>query len=341
MSRRYKSSSARASVCAILLLLGASNIATAGYSPRDGRFYERSEEGWFFYEPELKPQVETETPSKQPEVAPEPVETLKLPEQQPEVAAAVAPPAALSIKWFRENVNKYRDRAIDNPTPENVSAFLYVQKMAIDKSHKFANTWEKVVLSTPDLDANSRRPLSSGAGFAVDAEAKTNQEKILASLTDKVGIWFFYSSESPYALRQGKILAAVEKGMGFKVLPISMDNAPLPGDVFPSYVSDSGQASVIGVRQVPSTYMVTKDGVIKPLGEGVIAYRDLQDRLMVVAQINGLISDEQYASAQPLLNGDMELADRLSSLLEAEPTDESGFIEPNALLEHIDRASKQ
>lgn len=322
------------------LLVACSSVSgnTSDYGERDGRFFERSAEGWFFYEPEPIPEKKTK-PKEKTEVAEKPVETMKQPESDaiPAPVQTVQPPKNFSIQWFRENVNKYRDRAIDNPTPENVSAFLYVQKMALDKSHKFANTWEKVVLSNPELDANSRRPLASGGSFAVDSRAKANKQATLKNLSADAGIWFFYSSESPYAAQQAEVLFALSKQLGFSVLPISLDGLPLPSGRFPEFVEDQGQAKVVGVQQVPATYMVAGDGTIKPLGEGVISYNDMQERLLVVAQINGLITEEEYQQAQPLLSNNLDLPQKLSTSLEEKGR--SGFIEPAELLEHIEKAS--
>ena len=70
---------------------------------KNGR-YSREEEGWFWYKQE-------------PEPPPPP------PEKKPEPAAAAGEPPKhkpLSAEWLRDNLDKYRFLAIDNPTKDNM-----------------------------------------------------------------------------------------------------------------------------------------------------------------------------------------------------------------------------
>jgi conjugal transfer pilus assembly protein TraF len=64
----------------------------------------------------------------------------------------------LSTAWFRKNLEKYRDRAIDDPSAENVAAYYYLQRVMMDKAHRFTDVAREVVMSDPFLDENQRRP---------------------------------------------------------------------------------------------------------------------------------------------------------------------------------------
>ena len=75
-------------------------------------------------------------------------------------------PTPLSVAWLRKKFETNRDQAIDAPAPENVAAYFYLQRVMMDKAHRFADVAQEVVMLEPRLDENVRRPISS---FAVQA----------------------------------------------------------------------------------------------------------------------------------------------------------------------------
>jgi conjugal transfer pilus assembly protein TraF len=52
------------------------------------------------------------------------------------------------VAWLRDNLPKYKDIAWDNPTIENLRAFLYLQRFAIDRSEQLADIAELAVVVT-------------------------------------------------------------------------------------------------------------------------------------------------------------------------------------------------
>ena len=44
-----------------------------------------------------------------------------------------------SAAWFREHMQSFMDKAIDEPTNENVRAYLYLQRVMMDKGSQFAD----------------------------------------------------------------------------------------------------------------------------------------------------------------------------------------------------------
>ena len=320
----------------------ASDMTRIVYPERDGRFIERGDEGWFFYEEPLV--VEVEEPEPEPKPVPaKPVEDMadKAPPVEKPAVVVVQGPKPMSAEWFRENIKKYQDIAWSNPTPENISAFLYVQKMALDQSQKFAQMTGKVVASTPQLDANSRRPLSQFGQRHVKAEAEQNTDLVFAEIADKAGYWFFYDSASPYSVEQARIVKGLANAHQMAVLPISIDGQPLPGNIFDKFVTDQGQAQKLGVRQVPALFLATTEGLVKPLGEGVFSTEKVKERTLVNAQIHGLISDKQYETTQAVLNNDLGLIDRVKPLAKSQQSQEGGFIPPADLLDYIRKANER
>ncbi|WP_215981862.1 conjugal transfer protein TraF [Marinobacter sp. F3R08] len=327
-----------------MLFLVASGLASASqldYPERNGQFIERGEEGWFWYEPV----PEEEEPEKKPEVKPpEPsVETLakpKKPEPTPEPVTAQppAPPAAMSAEWFRKNIKKYKDQAWENPTPENVSAFLYVQKMAMNRSANFADVWKQVVSTDPMLDANSTAPTTTSGTLRLKAEANSARKDLLTKMKDKVGLIFFFNG-SQYSMEQARTLDAIQQLYGIDVLAVSTDGSTLPEDALAKVVMDQGQSQVMGVRQVPATFVAFNDNTTKPIGVGMFARPLMENRILLVAQMNGAISDEEYMATQKQLKKEEDLigavAPNAYASVKPDQTDEDGFIPAPELLRII------
>ncbi|MCX7100910.1 MAG: conjugal transfer protein TraF, partial [Methylobacter sp.] len=144
------------------MFYGVSDGREQSASVQNSTYYEDKERGWFWYEEPVLDEDVAEPEPLLPE--PPPIQEKKA---EPEPAK---PPEAkpLSAEWFRKNMEKYRDKAIDEPTPQNVSAYMYLQRVMLDKAEKFTEVSQQVVMSDPVLDENSRRPIATFGAFAMD-----------------------------------------------------------------------------------------------------------------------------------------------------------------------------
>lgn len=109
-------------------------------------FFHDKERGWFWREEFIEPPLPKPKKEKHPTPIPARDSTEEI---QP-----------LSVAWLRKNLEKYRDQAIDVPSPENVAAYFYLQRVMMDKAHRFTDVAHEVVISDPRLDENVRRPIS-------------------------------------------------------------------------------------------------------------------------------------------------------------------------------------
>lgn len=257
----------------------------------DSSFYGDKERGWFFYEdPELdEEQINNPIP---PAPKPPPVEEKKA-EPLPEKPPGAKP---LSAEWLRKNMEKYRDKAIDEPTPENVSAYMYLQRVVLDKSEKFAQVTQQVVMSDPVLDENSRRPTATFGAFAMDDMATQGTEKAAKKLAETAGLWFFYASTCEFCIKEVGVLKGLMNAYGFKVLPIALDGLPLPGSEFPDFTIDRGQAKKLGVETTPALFLVKPgpDGGAIQLGQGLLSGEEIIKRAITLAHQNNWLNTDEY-----------------------------------------------
>jgi conjugal transfer pilus assembly protein TraF len=250
-------------------------------------YYEDKERGWFWYEE--PPAKEDGSIEKQAVPAPQ-----KPPEPKPQGKAATAKP--LSSEWFRKNMEKIRDKAIDDPSPENVTAYMYLQRVMLDKAERFASATQVAVMSDSLLDENSRRPIATFGSFAKDEMAARGTEKAAKKLAQSAGLWFFYASDCVYCLKESGVLKGLMNTYGFTVLPISLDGLPLPNGDFPNFTNDQGQAKKIGVDTTPALFLVKPgvEGGIIQLGQGLLSAEEIVNRAITLTYGQGWLSNDEY-----------------------------------------------
>jgi conjugal transfer pilus assembly protein TraF len=295
--------------------IGSVVLAAAGLIPvlvsAEPAFFLRGEEGWFWYQRLPDP---IEPPDPDP----------ALPATPPGPVTATPP---LSTAWFRAHIQDYMDQAIDNPTPDNVRAFLYLQRVMMDKGNRFADVSQQVVMGDPFLDEISRRPLAPFAAQQMDRAAGAARDGVLQDIASQAGLFFFYRSDCPYCQLQAPIMAALQEQFGFEVFAIAVDGLPLPNGAYPDYRPDTGQAQALGVNTVPAIFLVQPPGTLEPVGQGAMTLDELGQRLVSVAHARGWIDDTAYAATRPVQLG--------TSLAAQPPSDQNWPQDPAALVQYL------
>jgi conjugal transfer pilus assembly protein TraF len=269
-------------VCLPLLLPPQSNAAG---------FYLREQEGWFWYEREPE-----SPPAPEPPPPPEPA----TPPQPPLAETASEGPKPLSAEWLREHIGDYRDAAIDAPTPENVALYLYLQRVALDKSSRFAAATQRAVQRDPFLDENTQRPTATFAANLVNRQTGDQRDQVLQRIAQSAGVLFFFRSDCPYCEAQAPLLRLLESRFGFAVLPVSLDGAPLPGGEFPESRQDRGQAEALGVVSTPALFLVRPPDAVVPLSQGLLSFAQLEERIVLAAAEAGWIGPDAYSRTRPV-----------------------------------------
>ena len=276
-------------------------------------FFLDKERGWFWHEIEpspapSKPKIESTAYTK-------------------DVVAKSEPPP-LSVAWLRKNLEIYRDQAIDAPSPENIAAYFYLQRVMMDKAHRFTDVAHEVVISDPRLDENVRRPISSFAVQAANREAARTSQESLSLIAKSTGILFFFRSDCTYCHLQAPLLKVLEDRYGFKIYPVSLDGLPMPGGLYPDFHQDQGQAAQLGVQATPALFLLNPPGKILPLAQGVLSLDDLTNRILTVAHTEGLITDKVYDTTRGQTT--------TSALITSSLTTSEGFpSDPVQLISHL------
>ena len=319
-------------------LLLAAIITAPAMAQESDRFIDREAEGWFWYAPEPAEEELAEEVELVPELAAEAPEPAEEPVYRPQG------PSVFSTKWIRENINKYLDEAIDNPTMENVQAFLYLQRLSMDKSEQFANVAEMAVSGNPMLDEMTRRPTSTFGAQKVDAVAGRLKESLLAEISTRAGVFFFYEDGDEYSAAHAPLIKLLEQS-GFATIAISESGQPIPGfeNAF-DYRPDSGHSEMLGVTTFPAVFIASPEGQFAAVGQGMMSLPDLNNRIILAAKRENWISDDEFNKSKPLTNND-NLADIMAAseskaVKPAGDEDNDNFVSPEQLMKFIQAKTK-
>lgn len=242
------------------LILLVPMLANAMQYPQ---WFQRHAEGWFWYIDPPKEEKQEEREASPP--TPLPVE--------------IDPKAEL--KAFQTRLEEAQAVAIMTPTEENVMAYLYLQKRAMDLSQSFSETWQRVVWTTPALDHTLVRPTSPKAVNAYYDERNDERTSTLQEISKTHGLFYFFRESCPYCKQFSPLLSSFAIHHGFHVTAITLDGGPSPG--FPNPTLDNGAAQRLGVQTVPALYLVEPQSrSVTPVSFGVISPAELEERILTL-----------------------------------------------------------
>ena len=239
-----------------------------------GGWFDRHAEGWFWYERSLE---------KQPD--------------QPELPALPKTLTAdsLSSAWLRNNMSRFLDKAIDHPSRENVSTYLYLDRAVKDKAERFAVVGKRVIESDPMLDENVRRPISPAAARIKDEQAYNAKEKVLKKIARMAGLVFYYQGNCPLCHLQAKTISLLSTAYGFMLIPISTD-----GQFIPQLPESRMEhpPSALNILTYPALFLMKPPNDIVLIRQGATSLTALTERLVDVAYQQRWINKNDYQNAR-------------------------------------------
>jgi conjugal transfer pilus assembly protein TraF len=221
-----------------------------------------------------------------------------------QAASAPAGPQKVDVAWLRKYLPLLQERAINDPTPENVANELYVQRVVMDKSQRYAEARMKVVHDDPLLDENNRVPYASvGAQTIRNANIEAQQQAV-RELAAQGGLLVFVDGKCRFCALEMPVAGLVRRQYGMEHLIVSLDGAAPKG--FTGQVQkDNGLFRKLNLRLTPSIVFVPRPR----------AYRDGQDpnTYLVVAQgyyaADELVKQIAYAGHTTKLLSKQTMAD--------------------------------
>jgi conjugal transfer pilus assembly protein TraF len=171
-----------------------------------------------------------------------------------------------------------------NPSETNLLAYMRFQRMVMDKSQVFADRWQRLVWSAPDLDYGlNGRPTNAMAINVFDDQQRDRDAQTVRNMAATHGLIFVFRSDCPFCHRFAPILKRFEQELGMTVLAISLDGGTLPD--YPDARADNGMAARLNATAVPALYLTAPARrEIRPVGFGLMAMSDLLERVAALAR---------------------------------------------------------
>ena len=167
------------------------------------------------------------------------------------------------------------------------AAYIAFQRQQLDRSSLFSDVWQRSIWQNPELDYTLQRPVSTLGKRAWIDGRKADRDIVMSQLSQRYGVFYFYSSSCSACDIFSPILKAVSDKYGLNVLAVSMDGGP--STIFTDYMVDTGQYQKLGLgdnRQVPA--LVLFDSVTKapmPIGYGILSQDEIVDRVFQLTQV--------------------------------------------------------
>lgn len=242
-----------------LFLLFGSNTVLA---EETASYWLRKRDGWFWYRDPPPPAAKS----------------------LPKPAIPKRPPELAEFESMQKKLEDLKRVAVMNPTDSNVLAYMRYQRHVMNKSEVFAERWQQLVWTVPELDYSlTGRPTNSLAISVFDEQLQERQAQRIRALSATHGLLFVFRSDCPYCHRFAPILKRFEQEFGMLVFPVSLDGKGLPE--YPNPQPDNGTAARLNATVVPALYLTAPSKrEIRPVGFGVMALSDLIERIATVAQ---------------------------------------------------------
>jgi len=208
------------------------------------------------------------------------------PEPDAPVPATTERGAVAEIARMRQALEESRAVAILEPTPDNVSAYLYLQQESLQRAATFSDVFRRVVWSTPELDYTLTRPTGALSKQLWSDDRLAAQRTALANLGERYGLIYLGDAGCAGCRVFGPLLRAFALRHGLDVLAVSLTGEDLEG--WPEAVPDNGRAAELGLQGAPVPAVVlfdTETGQVLPVSFGVIAEDQLAERIYTLTAL--------------------------------------------------------
>lgn len=238
----------------------------------DRPYYQKWEEGWFWYlDPKPAKKKKEEKPKASPRTEPKDFKS-----KWPEFKTA-------------DDIHAYEKillgAAVMDPTPEKVQQYLEFQKYIMSKSRLFTDVAQRVIWENPELDQSAKKPRADYAREVVYQQSKEEISRKMAQIARKGGIFFIFSSTCPYCHLEAPILKQFETAYGVKIIPVSIDGGGLPE--YPRPILDNGIASALEVNVTPTLFFGVPPKEMHRIANGFVAFDELRDRVISIVESGG------------------------------------------------------
>ncbi|AFC69986.1 conjugal transfer protein TraF [Rickettsia amblyommatis] len=185
------------------------------------------------------------------------------------------------IENLKQQFDKAKRQALDNPTLTNVMIAQRLHKQILDKSHKFATMWQLATLLDYRL-TNNNIPANSLHKRLYEVKQEANRAK-LRLLSQEWGLILQVNQRCSYCHAFAPIVQEFASQYGFQIIFVSNNGADF-ADL--KTTKDTGLLSRLNPENlVPVLYLVASSGAqIYPVARGIISTDKLAENILAIIQ---------------------------------------------------------
>ena len=216
-----------------------------------------------------------------------------LSETQSQPLSQARPPADQPMEYtqkmeaFRALEAEAKYKAVLDPSPENIRAYMHISQFMGQQATLFAEVWQRVLMQEPTLDFNATWPITGTGNYIHKLERKAELEAAFVKAASTNGILFGFDGQGcSMCAEQGKILANMQAEYGVEVLPISLDGHGL--ETFEEFVTDTGQLAALGLEDLSAPFVaVVELGTerVTRIGAGLVTADQILERVYLVTAL--------------------------------------------------------
>ncbi len=185
----------------------------------------------------------------------------------------------LPAAWLKILLTAKKEAALDQQNQDRMVSYLKVHKEAFARSQRFTDEWALAMITNPSLDSTTENPASLVGNDIYSQTKRQEQDALLTSMQDRMGLFFFFTSTCQFCQKQSQLLKIFADTYGLTVKAITQDGRPLPE--FPQAVVDNGMGLELGVTRVPVIFLsIPDEQFLVPVSAGLRTLEEL--RLHVV-----------------------------------------------------------
>ena len=205
------------------------------------------------------------------------------PAEAPEPAPPPAARATSQLDAITAQLRELKAKAILEPTPANVTAYIRFQREQLDRASLFSDVWQRAIWQDPDLDYTLQRPVSTLGKMQWQDARSAERNAVMAQLGARYGLFYFFAQSCGACEVMSPIVQSVASTWHIAVRAISTDGGP--SRHFPNYTVETNQRTRMGLEPRVTPAVVLWDalkGQAIPIGYGVMSADELQDRIYLL-----------------------------------------------------------
>lgn len=180
-------------------------------------------------------------------------------------------------------LRELKAKAILEPTPANVTAYIRFQREQLDRASLFSDVWQRAIWQDPELDYTLQRPVSTLGKRQWQDDRNAERDAAMARLSQRYGLFYFFAQSCGACEVMSPIVQGVASRWSITVRAISTDGGP--SRHFPGYTVETNQRARLGLEPKITPAVVLWDAVKNrpiPIGYGVMSADELQDRIYLL-----------------------------------------------------------